>query len=116
PGVKNPFLPVQFVNTRSPIDLQDLPGTGTGQRHLGPPYDNTGRVLVGGPLPTDFVKPPAAPFPPTIPPTPARRLLQIPDNFNTAMTTGFSSNASILGQVDAADHIAVNNAYTATPQ
>jgi len=82
-GIKNPFIPVQFVKTTSPKDLPN-----PGDRRFAPPYEATVGPLLSPPLPI------AAPFPPPIPPTPTRRLFQIPD-FNA--TTGTTSNASDYG-------------------
>ncbi len=97
PGIKNPYLAIQFVNKTS---ANNLPTT---DRHLGPPYAVQPRSATAQP----------APFPPPIPPTPARRLLQIPDVTSSA-TAGYTSNASLLGQVDIADHTAVNAAINAS--
>jgi large repetitive protein len=103
-GIKNPFLAIQYGNQTSPLNNP------ANSRPLGPPYD-TNRALAGPPT----VLPQAAPFPPPIPPTPARRLFQMPD-FTTSATTGPSSNASILGQYDIATHAAVNTAIQANLQ
>ena len=88
PGIKNPFLAVQYANPTSP--------TATGPtRRLAPPYD----TLTG---PTSSPATPiAAPFPAPIPPTPARRLFQIPDYLP-------SSNASLLGGFDSTKTVYVN--------
>ena len=92
PGIKNPYLSVQYVNTLKPIDSQPAPQGGAdaplSRRRLAPPYDANEGLLESPPRPI------AAPFPPTIPPTPARRLFQIPD----ALVT---SNASYFGGYDA---------------
>ncbi len=92
PGVKNPYLPIQFVNQTA---SQNNPA---GSTPRAPPYDQVRfSVTVGS---NTVAQPPAAPFPPSIPPTPARRLFQIPDHHRS--TAGYSSNASITGQVDTA--------------
>ena len=110
PGIKNPYLSIQFVNTTSPLNLPAPMPVGTpGPRHLGPPYAvNPARSATTTTIP-------AAPFPPPIPPTPARRLFQIPDvdqnaaAANVVTATGsYSSNASLFGQYDNADHNTVN--------
>jgi len=97
PGIKNPYLAVQYVNTAAPGDMQpaatDPP---LSRRRLAPPYEATEGPSESPPRPV------AAPFPPPIPPTPARRLFQIPDATVT-------SNASYIGGYDAA-------AYTAHPE
>ena len=83
PGIKNPFLDIQFHNTTSESDIP--PGT----RRLAPPYDVQ---------PAATPQPIPAPFPPTIPPTPARRLLQVPDLALTGAAATPSSNASLKTQ------------------
>ena len=95
PGVKNPYLAVQFVNPTSPTQAQPTADPFLSGRRLAPPYDATQQTIdppLGGANPT--IEPIAAPFPPPIPPTPARRLFQIPDN--TA-----ASNASLTGSKNA---------------
>ncbi len=126
PGIKNPFLPIQFVNKYSPMNSTTSPPPGTpppapnpplppGPRYLGPPY----AVLLPRPVSPSNPVIPYAPFPPPIPPTPARRLFQIPDvdqdaaplgpdGVTPVLTTGYSSNASLFGQYDIATHIYVN--------
>ena len=90
PGIKNPFLPVQYVNQTSP---QDNPA---GSRHLAPPYEAKIGPALTPPQPI------AAPFPPPIPPTPARRLFQVPD---VTATSGPSSNASLNGAFDGTSYV-----------
>ncbi len=121
PGIKNPYLPIQFANKTSPLNTP-TPGTPPpapmppGPRYLGPPY-----AAVPDPRPTAPTVIPSAPFPPPIPPTPARRLFQIPDVDQSAvatggLTTGYSSNASLFSQYDIATHIRVNTAIAAGTQ
>ena len=102
PGLKNPFLPVQFVNKTAPQNnpTQSLP--------LAPPYDTAPLTTAPYPLPTTATAPypPAAPFPPPIPPTPALRLFEVPDVLQTAAPYTYSSNASVLSQVDIAAYTA----------
>ncbi len=81
PGLKNPFLPIQYVNKTSPLN------TPAGSLPLAPPY----ATRQSSTAPTIQ----AAPFPPPIPPTPARRIFQIADN-TPAAGTNFS-NANLNG-------------------
>ena len=80
PGLRNPFLDVQY-------------NTGT----TAPPYDVSG-YNTNPPLVTNGTVSPA-PFPPTIPPTPTRRLFEIPDVTGSVYP---SSNAGLDGQTDSA--------------
>ena len=90
PGLKNPYLPIQFVNQTSP---QNSPA---GSLPLAPPYATP-------PVTTPPTVTPA-PFPPSIPPTPARRLFQVPDHHRAV--ANYSSNASLTGQVDSTAYAA----------
>jgi len=98
PGIKNPYLPIQYVNQTSPNNLPAAAPGASSTRLLGPPYATQD---------SPTLQPPAAPFPPPIPPIPARRLLQVPDWTNgTAnpptypLTAPSTSNASLYGQID----------------
>ena len=88
PGIRNPFLDIQFNNTIKTFETSTVPA----ERRLAPPYDIQPIVVSTTPQPI-----PAA-FPPTIPPTPARRLFQVPDRALTPSATAPSSNASLLTQ------------------
>jgi hypothetical protein len=114
PGVKNPYLSVQYIN-------QAVPNTGAATANApptiglgGPPYPalQFTTLFTAYPASTQPYQPfattatPApfqpAPFPPSIPPTPAARLIQIPDiDTSAANYPAFpSSNATVLGQLD----------------
>ena len=92
PGIKNPYLAVQSVNGTTPTAAQPTTDPFPSARRLAPPYDAMQRTTASGTPP--FI-PIAAPFPPPIPPTPARRLFQIADNnalSNAGDTGGFDSS------------------------
>ncbi len=97
PGIKNPYLSVQYTNKTNPSLAEPTAEPFPTLRRLAPPYETT-----DGPTATaGAAKPIAAPFPPPIPPAPARRLFQIPDGQVT-------SNASISGQYDSTATLNVN--------
>ena len=102
PGLKNPYLPIQFVNTTaSDAGGKNQDGsTPNRSQHLAPPYDTQPLTTAPYPLPTTATAPypPAAPFPPPIPPTPALRLFEVPDVQTTTGT--YTSNASAISQVN----------------
>jgi hypothetical protein len=109
PGVENPYLSVQYANTTNPDNgataVQAPPSYGTTGLQVGvggPPYPALPFATRSffTPLPTPAL--PAAPFPPPIPPTPARRLIQLPDiDTSSAIAPAYpNSNASVPGQYD----------------
>ena len=128
PGVKNPYLSIQYINTGNPRTATTAatypivtpapvspPAPPPGTPYPGPPYPTydpvVGQYVVQpvaatNPMPT----PPPAPFPPPIPPTPARRLIQVPDvDTSTAVVPGYpSSNASLSGSVDEVTNVTTN--------
>ena len=108
PGLKNPFLPIQFVNTTSSDSGgKNQDGTTPNRsQHLAPPYDTAPLTTAPYPLPTTATAPYpiAAPFPPPIPPTPALRLFEVPDVQQSLGT--YTSNASVISQANIATYTA----------
>jgi hypothetical protein len=88
PGLKNPFLPIQFANVVAGTPM-------TAPNPLAPPYATP--AYPPSTLAPSPVIPAPAPFPPPIPPTPALRLFQVPDHKGKGT---YSSNASVGGQAD----------------
>ncbi len=112
PGIKNPYLSIQYINQTSPYNTTD-PVRNVGTVSLAPPYAvpnvvYTVNPAAGTPPPT----PPPAPFPPPIPPTPARRLLQVPDADSSLDGNFPSSNADLQGGLDANGNYPVNQPVT----
>ena len=121
PGVKNPYLSVQYANPTDPTTAPTTPEPS--YANAGPPYP----VL---PFSMTDQNPPSAPFPPPIPPTPAARLIQVPDTdtsagqgifYDAAMppnvyffTAGGypSSNASVLSSQDGTAALAPKLSFT----
>ena len=96
PGLKNPYLGIQFANVNPAVPLPT-------NSPLAPPYKTPTYPPTVVPAPVT-----PAPFPPPIPPTPALRLFQIPDD---ARSKGlYTSNASPASQLFATAH---TNADTA---
>ncbi len=96
PGVKNPYLPVQYANPAYPdtgsMAANAPPTIGVG----GPPYPSVPFSLL---LAANATSPaPPAPYPPPIPPTPAARLIQVPDLDVTAgVYPGVSTSNGTVG-------------------
>lgn len=108
PGIKNPYLSTQYVNIKATGNpAPSVPATPPNAPPVYSPTGPSGTNLVAPPFavepsPSKII--PAAPFPPPIPPTPTRRLIQVPDYSpaQAAAATGQTSNASLLGQQDLA--------------